>query len=139
MSTNLRYISFFAVVVVFVAAFSLSNLISQTKSRPQPFQVELSDTVTHYQQIFAGPPLTASMHSGLVVLAPSTSVGKHSTGGYEEAVIVLSGTGEMKIDGGQTFKLGARSVAYCPPGTVHDVLNTGSKPLRYLYLVARPR
>jgi hypothetical protein len=33
----------------------------------------------------------------------------------------------------------SKAVAYCPPGTEHDVVNTGAVPLRYIYLVAKPR
>ena len=77
------------------------------------------------------------MHSGAVVLLPSKSVGNHSTENYEEAVIVLAGSGEMRISGGETLILKPNSVAYCPPHTEHDVVNTGSQPLRYLYVVAK--
>jgi mannose-6-phosphate isomerase-like protein (cupin superfamily) len=74
-----------------------------------------------------------------VVLAPAKSVGKHSTKSYEEVVIVLAGTGEMRITGGKTMKLRPDVVAYCPPKTEHDVVNTGSVSLRYLYIVAKPK
>ena len=79
------------------------------------------------------------MHSGYMVLAHSKSVGKHSTRGYEEAVIVLSGSGEMRITDGPTFTLKPYTVAYCPPLTEHDVVNTGADTLRYIWLVAKAR
>ena len=109
------------------------SLIAQSKA----LVVQFSDTASVYQQILSGPPQTASMESGVVVLSPSKSVGKHSTKSYEEAVVILSGTGEMRITGGQTFKLMPNCVAYCPPNTEHDVINTGSQPLRYLYIAAK--
>ena len=111
---------------------------SAQSSLPKPFVVQLSDTTTDYQQVFAGPPQTKSMHSGLVVLAPTKSVGKHSTKSYEEAIVVLSGSGEFKTTGGPTLHLTANSVVYCPPNKEHDVLNTGTSPLRYLYIAAKP-
>jgi quercetin dioxygenase-like cupin family protein len=77
------------------------------------------------------------MRSGYMILAPSKSVGKHSTKGYEEAVIVLAGKGEMRITGGPTLHLRGYSIAYCPPMTEHDVVNTGPDTLRYIWLVAK--
>ncbi len=125
----------FSVVVISIASYS--PLPAQSKVlRPKPCLVEISDTTADYQRVL-NPPQTISMHSGAVVLLPSKSVGKHSTEDYEEAVIVLAGSGEMRITGGETLKLKPNSVAYCPPHTEHDVVNTGLQPLRYLYIVAK--
>ena len=77
------------------------------------------------------------MRSGRVVLAPGKSIGKHSTGANEEILVILQGQGEMRIAGGQTLLLTSSVVAYCPPNTAHDVFNTGTKILRYIYVVAR--
>ena len=77
------------------------------------------------------------MRSGYMVLAPSKSAGKHSTKTYEEAIIVLSGFGEMRMTGKSTLNLRPYSVAYCPPMTEHDVINTGSDTLRYIWLAAK--
>jgi quercetin dioxygenase-like cupin family protein len=77
------------------------------------------------------------MRSGYMVLAPSRSVGKHSTRANEEAVIVLTGKAEMRITGGPTLQLRGYSIAYCPPMTEHDVVNTGADTLRYIWLVAK--
>jgi outer membrane receptor protein involved in Fe transport len=52
---------------------------------------------------------------------------------------LLSGAGEMRITGGPAFLLQPYSVAYCPPLTEHDVINTGSDTLRYIWLVAKAR
>jgi mannose-6-phosphate isomerase-like protein (cupin superfamily) len=87
--------------------------------------------------VFKGPPETYTMRSGYMILGPSRSVGKHSTRGNEEALIVLAGTGEMRITGGKSFPLRAYVVAYCPPFTEHDVVNTGQDTLRYIWLVAK--
>ena len=108
-------------------------------SKAKPFVVELNGESVDYQKVLAGPPQTVSMESGLVILAPAKSVGKHSTKSYEEAVIVLAGTGEMRVTNGQTLKLKPNVVAYCPPLTEHDVVNTGLIPLRYLYVVAKSK
>ena len=117
-----------------------STASSQSRdSKAKPLVVQLNGESVDYQKVLAGPPQTVSMESGLVVLAPAKSVGKHSTKSYEEAVIVLAGTGEMRVTNGQTLKLKPNVVAYCPPLTEHDVVNTGLIPLRYLYVVAKSK
>ena len=107
--------------------------------KPIPRLIQLNQAAVESCDVFKGPPETVTMHSGYMVLAPSKSVGKHSTRGYEEAVIVLSGAGEMRITGGPTFTLAPYTVAYCPPLTEHDVINTGADTLRYIWLVAKAR
>ena len=124
-------------VLILMAGSSASAQLKDSKAKP--LVVELNGESVDYQKVLAGPPQTVSMESGLVILAPAKSVGKHSTKSYEEAVIVLAGTGEMRITDGQTLKLKPNVVAYCPPLTEHDVVNTGSVPLRYLYVVAKSK
>ena len=126
-----------ALMAVMIVFPMFQRVNAQTAAGPEPFLVHLSDTTTNYQEIFPGPPKTASMHSGLVVLTPGTSVGRHSTKKYEEAIVVLSGSGEFRVTGGPTLQLSPNSVAYCPPKREHDVVNTGTAPLRYIYIAAK--
>jgi mannose-6-phosphate isomerase-like protein (cupin superfamily) len=77
------------------------------------------------------------MRSGLVVLAPGKSVGKHSTDKHEEVLVVLEGTGEMLITGEVSLPVVAGTAVYCPPHREHNVLNTGEGALRYVFVVAR--
>lgn len=93
-------------------------------------------TATDYQRLLAGPPETVTMHSGLVTLEPGHSVGAHSTGPKEEALVVLQGKGKLIITDGPELELEAPMMAYCPPRKEHNVINTGKKPLRYIFIVA---
>jgi mannose-6-phosphate isomerase-like protein (cupin superfamily) len=102
-----------------------------------PRVIQLEPIAKEYTRVLGGPPETVTMRSGQVVLAPGKAVGEHGTEGYEEVVIVLAGSGEIRVAGGTTLSLPPGSVAYCPPRTTHDVVNTGAVPLRYLYVVAR--
>jgi mannose-6-phosphate isomerase-like protein (cupin superfamily) len=86
--------------------------------------------------LLAGPPHTAGMRSGVVVLPPGGAVGHHSTGAREEMIVVLGGEGEVRLDAGAPLVIGAGRGAYIPPGTGHDVVNRGAAPLRYVYVVA---
>jgi len=75
----------------------------------------------------------------VVALAPNRSVGKHSTESYEELLVVLEGVGEMSFEGGSSLTVKANHALYCPPGTEHDVKNTGHTVLRYVYVAARTK
>ena len=105
--------------------------------KAQPRVIHLDRAAGGSRAVFTGPPVTWTMRSGYVVLQPGTSVGRHNTRRYEEAVVVLEGAGEMRITGGATLELAPYTVAYCPPMTEHDVFNTGRRPLRYIWLVAK--
>jgi quercetin dioxygenase-like cupin family protein len=98
--------------------------------------VVLDPEASEYVRVLGGPPTTVTMRSGYVVLAPGKSMDKHSTEGYEEAVVVLEGKGVMVATQGDSLSLVKWSVAYCPPQTEHSVTNTGTEPLRYVYVVA---
>ena len=119
---------------------SVAPVCSQ-QSRPVPTvkSVALDSASTADMRILGGPPETVTMRSGSVALLPSKSVGKHNTDDYEEVVVVLSGTGELRLTNGTTVTLKPFVVAYCPPGTEHDVTNTGHEPLRYVYVVAKAK
>lgn len=107
------------------------------EAKPKPKIVALDRAATQYLRVLGGPPESVTMRSGYVVLLPDTSVGRHSTESYEELVVVLDGEGEMLFGDGSVLQLGTFIVSYCPPDTEHDVRNTGSKPLRYIYVIAR--
>jgi quercetin dioxygenase-like cupin family protein len=134
---NIRHL-FFVSLALLIGVSTLAAA-REPASKPAPRLVELNPTAREYMRVLSGPPETVTMRSGLVVLPPAKAVGKHSTEAFEEAVIVLAGTGEMRITGGPTFKLKPSVVAYCPPFTEHDVINTGAEPLRYLYIVAKAK
>ena len=105
---------------------------------PAPKVVRLDAQGKGHLAILTGPPETATMRSGLVVLAPGKSVGTHSTGANEELLVVLEGVGEFRLEG-QNLPLVAGTALYCPPGRTHDVCNTGPATLRYVYVTASTR
>jgi len=124
-------------VVVFLSvSLFISASEEKEKKLPEPKLISLDLGAKEYMRILGGPPETVTMHSGLVVLDPGKSVGKHDTKNYEEVLVVLEGAGEMMITDGPTLQLKAGSFAYCPPRTEHDVICTGSAKLKYVYIVA---
>ena len=103
---------------------------------PVPKVVKLEAGGKDYLPVLTGVPETGGMRSGLVVLAPGKAVGRHSTEGNEEILVVLEGAGEFRLDK-ETLPLVAGTALYCPPRRAHDVVNTGTGTLRYVYIVAK--
>lgn len=99
--------------------------------------VELNDN-PEYQRILEGPPQTLGMRSGRVHLAAGKACGQHSTKQHEEILVFLKGRGELLIgeEEADCVPVGQGKVCYIPPNTIHDVRNTGSGPLAYIYCVA---
>jgi len=99
------------------------------------FTLKLNDK-TEYQRLLPGPPQTHGMKSGRVYLPPGTDCGRHSTEDREEMLIFLSGKGRALVADQPSFEIGKGKVAYIPPNTIHNVKNTGTEPLIYIYCVA---
>jgi mannose-6-phosphate isomerase-like protein (cupin superfamily) len=53
----------------------------------------------------------------------------------EEALTIFRGAGAAKIEGHADVPLHADMLAYIPPGTRHNVTNTGSEVLEYVWVV----
>lgn len=105
---------------------------------PAPKVVKLDAQGKGHLPILNGPPETATMRAGLVVLEPGKAVGRHTTGANEELLIVLEGAGEFRLDE-KALPLVQGTALYCPPGRSHDVFNTGTATLRYVYVTASSR
>ncbi len=129
-----RWVLFGSIGAVLFCSILLIPAKSQDKPRPKV--VELDSRGKDYLQVLAGPPESVTMKSGLEVLAPNKSVGKHSTGQHEELLVVLEGQCEMSFKDGSKLDVKANHALYCPPETEHNVTNTGRSVLRYVYVVA---
>lgn len=88
-----------------------------------------------YQRLLGGSGDTSGMRSGCVELRPGDSVGRHSTGSKEEAIIIFQGKGEISCGEGALLAAEKDTLVYIPPNTEHDVKNTGEDILRYVYVV----
>lgn len=76
------------------------------------------------------------MRSGFVRLKPGESVGWHSTGQNEESLVILRGQGEALFEAHPKRTFAAPMFVYIPPATRHNVANTASEMLEYVYIVA---
>jgi mannose-6-phosphate isomerase-like protein (cupin superfamily) len=92
---------------------------------------------SEYQPLLGGKPQTCGMRSGRVYLKPSQDCGRHSTEEHEEMLIFLSGSGTALIgEKGDAFEVGKGKICYISPHTIHNIKNTSSEPLIYVYCVA---
>jgi len=134
---------FFSRSLVTVAVLLLSVVILYSAesgtSAPVAKVIPLAASGENYVSVLGGPPESVNMRSGLVLLSPGKSVGKHSTGQNEELLIFLEGAGEMTFKNGSKLPVKGNSALYCPPETEHNVTNTGSGLLRYVYVVSKAR
>ena len=90
------------------------------------------------QPLLSGPPQTAGMRSGRVVLAPGAAMHRHSTKHYEEVLVLLQGKVRVVL-GAEPVVLEAGELLYIPPMTEHEVHNDSDAEARYVYLVAPAR
>ncbi len=86
--------------------------------------------------LLKGAPQTSGMRGGSVKLRPGESVGWHSTGEHEEALVILRGNGVANIEGRADVPVHEKMLAYIPPATKHNVTNTGTELLEYVWVVA---
>lgn len=107
--------------------------------KPEPKAIAIGSGEQGYLRLLGGPPASVTMRAGAVTLQPGKTVGKHNTESYEEFIVVLEGRGLMILSDGRQMEMKPETAVYCPPDTEHDVKNTGSSPLRYVYVVAKTR
>lgn len=101
----------------------------------KPFTKTLEGPEGHCR-LLEGVPQTAGMRSGFVRLQPGGEVGWHTTGRNEETLVILRGAGSALIEEQPALTLTAPAIAYIPPETRHNVHNTGTEPIEYVYVVA---
>ena len=102
---------------------------------PQPLTLPL-ECASGECPLLGGAPQTAGLRSGSVRLKPGETVGWHTTGQHEEALVILHGRGEARIEGQQARPFTAPKLVYIPPATRHNIANTGHELLEYVYVVA---
>jgi quercetin dioxygenase-like cupin family protein len=121
--------------VVFAATLSglMVGVQVTTVLEPKTFSLDCSGGDC---PLINGAPQTSGMRGGSVKLKPGQSVGWHSTAGNEEALVILHGRGVANVEGHPDMPLRERMLAYIPPATRHNVRNTGTQMLEYVWVVA---
>ncbi len=135
-------IGFLAVFMLLqMAAFhgAFSQVMDKPEHYPQPKVITFYPDSAQYQCLFDGEKDSAVFYSGVVTLAPKQTVGSHNTEGYEELIIVLAGYGRMEIAEQKHFDIAYGKIAFCPPYTEHNIVNTGKEDLKYIYIATKAR
>jgi mannose-6-phosphate isomerase-like protein (cupin superfamily) len=55
----------------------------------------------------------------------------------EEMIVPLEGQGELRFSNHPPLLIKSGLITYAPAQTEHDVINTGSGPLRYIFITAK--
>lgn len=89
-----------------------------------------------YQRLISKDSGSSGVKAGHVILKSGENVGNHSTGEREEVIIVLKGRGEARIDKANILKIEENTMVYIQPGTDHDIKNTGTRDLEYIFVTS---
>lgn len=125
-----------ALLLAGTAVFFAAGVRARQSAAPKEPMTFALDCAGGDCPLLKGAPQTSGMRGGSVKLKPGESVGWHSTNQNEEALVILHGSGVGKIEGGTDVALRERMMAYIPPGTRHNVTNTGSELMEYVWVVA---
>lgn len=131
-----------SLIILAVMYFSIHNPgYSQSKSVHDtpalPRVITFDPDTTAYQEIFDGANDSLVFYSGVVTIIPDKSGDLHNTEIYEEMIVVLEGEGQVRITKQKDIDLEFGNIAYIPPHTEHQVFNTGTKNLKYIYIAAK--
>ena len=77
------------------------------------------------------------LRAGLMTLKPKESIGEHKTEHKEEVIVILNGSATVYFGKNEKLMAPQNTFVYIPPETLHNVKNSGSKILRYLYVTAQ--
>jgi mannose-6-phosphate isomerase-like protein (cupin superfamily) len=101
----------------------------------EAFVVELNNK-PEYQRVFQ-PPQSIGLKAGRVHLEVGAECGTHSTEEKEEVLVILQGQGQALLGEKEerVLEIGVGKIAYIPPHTIHNITNTGTEPLVYIFTV----
>lgn len=122
--------------IALIVALATGAAGAQDK-RPEIKAIPLDPGDQSYMWLLKGSPETASFRSGLVTLAPGKSIGVHNSGVNEEILVPLEGEGELRFSNHEPIVIKPGIMTYAPAHTEHDVTNTGSGRLRYIFITAK--
>lgn len=104
------------------------------KEALHPFLIKIKG-VGKFQRLLGAGVDSVNLKSGSVVLEPGESIGAHVTESKEEFIIIIKGKADVQLEAGRLIRARRLSAVYIPPETTHDVKNSGTSVLHYIYVV----
>ncbi len=92
-----------------------------------------------YQRLFSKDSGTCGIKAGHVILKKTEEIGEHSTNDMEEALVILKGKGQLIINKEDRLDFEKNTVLYVAPQTIHNVKNTGSETLEYIFITSNAK
>lgn len=89
-----------------------------------------------YQRLVSKEFGSFGIKAGHVILRPGENIGEHTTGNREEIIVILKGKGEARIGKTDAVNIKKNEVLYIPPQAEHDIKNTGSGILEYIFITS---
>ncbi len=97
-------------------------------------QLDTVRPLAEYENIYLRTLYHDSLASSFIIyIKKEVKPHKHLT--HAEHVLILEGTGEMKL-GSNTVQVKKGSIIYIPPGTIHSLRVTSKKPVKALSIQA---
>lgn len=124
---------------LFIHEACLAQGQTENKNVPEPKVITFNPESVQYQPLFDGEKDTVVFYSGIVTLAPDKSGELHSTEIYEEIIIPLEGEGQLRISKQKNLDVKFGKIALVPPYTEHQMVNTGTKNFKYIYVATKSK
>ncbi len=103
---------------------------------PEKARLVRLESTERYQRLISKDSGSSGVKAGHVILKSGENVGSHSTGEREEVIIVLKGRGETRIGKANILKIEENTMLYIQSGTDHDIKNTGTGDLEYIFVTS---
>ena len=97
--------------------------------------IKALDSSRKFKRLFGNSNKQKGLAAGLMVIKKGDSVGIHNTENREEILVVLQGKAQVSV-AGKRFILKNGMMLYIPPNSLHNVRNTETRLLKYLYVTA---
>lgn len=139
MKETLQKVSFVVLLILSISLFKVgcSRKHETLKKFSEPKVIHYNPYTSKYQPILDGETDSVGFYSGIVTIEPNKYGETHSTEIYEEIIVVFEGEGKIKINETGELNIKFGKVAYIPPNTKHQVFNTGTKNLKYIYIATK--
>ena len=115
----------------------MNGLEAPAAARSVPFQTNIlraaHDNDAYRRVVFTG----AKTQLALMTIPAGSDIGMEMHPNVEQLIFIASGWGKAVLNGAESV-VGPGDVVVATPGTRHDIVNTGTEPLRIHTIYAPP-